>query len=162
MKFCIPSLRHLNMKISQKSIQLIKKKLLVKSWSKYTFELPNILFNQMVTYFSCVRQNVASVMDMFRENCPNPTTGIHKSCYWKRKHLKALLDLQPPARRNWIQILIIKDENIMIRGAPPSPICHKSKFWKSESDLRKLTLWVLEENSCGILSLKQPFGQSTS
>ena len=43
---------------------------MVKTCSKYTNELPNILFNQMFTCFSCARQNVASVMDTFRENCP--------------------------------------------------------------------------------------------
>ena len=44
---------------------------MVKTWSKYTNELPNILFNQMFTCSSCAGQNVASVMDTFRENCPD-------------------------------------------------------------------------------------------
>ena len=44
---------------------------MVKTWSKYTNELPNIVFNQMFTCFSCAGQNVASVMDTFRENCPD-------------------------------------------------------------------------------------------
>ena len=70
MKFCIPSLTHLNMAISQKSIQLVKNIFIVKTWSKYTNELSNIVFNQMFTCFSCAGQNVASVMDTFRENCP--------------------------------------------------------------------------------------------
>ena len=56
--------------------------LMVKTWSKYTNELPNIVFNQMFTCFSCAGQNVASVMDTFRENCPlasmfMKTSSIH-------------------------------------------------------------------------------------
>ena len=71
MKFYIPSLTHLNMTISQKSIKLVKNILLVKTWPKYTYELPNILFSQMFTCFSCVTQNIASsVMDTLRENWP--------------------------------------------------------------------------------------------
>ena len=44
---------------------------MVQTWSGYTNELPNILFNQMFTCSSCAGQNVASVMDTFRENCPD-------------------------------------------------------------------------------------------
>ena len=44
---------------------------MVQTWSGYTNELPNILFNQMFTFSSCAGQNVASVMDTFRENCPD-------------------------------------------------------------------------------------------
>ena len=42
-------------------------------WSKLgqsRHEVPNILVNQMFTCLNCARQNVASVMDTFRENCP--------------------------------------------------------------------------------------------
>ena len=75
MKFCIPSLTHLNMAISQKSIYFVKDVFMAKTWSKYTNEVPNILFKQMFTCFSCAWQNVASVMDTFRENCP-PASSI--------------------------------------------------------------------------------------
>ena len=49
---------------------------------KWTAQVPNIVFKQMFTCFSCAGQNVASVMDTFRENCPlasmfMKTSSIH-------------------------------------------------------------------------------------
>ena len=73
MKFCIPSLTHLNMTISHKFIWYVKNILLVKTLFKYTYKLPNTTFNQIFACLSCAIQNVASVMEMLRENCPcNP------------------------------------------------------------------------------------------
>ena len=37
------------------------------------FELPNIVFNPMFTWFGCARQNVALVMEWFRDFCPFAT-----------------------------------------------------------------------------------------
>ena len=42
--------------------------LLAKTGSKCTVRLPNILYNQMFTSFSCARQNVAEKWKLLREN----------------------------------------------------------------------------------------------
>ena len=90
MKFCIPSLTHLNMAISQKSIELVKNIFMVKTWSKYTNELHNIVFNQMLACSSCDGQNVASVMDTFRENCPECVIYMYVNPW---QHLKCVIHL---------------------------------------------------------------------
>ena len=66
----ISSLLHLYLMISGKYILLIKNILVAKTWSKCMFELPNIVFNLMFTCFGCARQNVALVMERFRDFCP--------------------------------------------------------------------------------------------
>ena len=54
----ISSLSYPNLMISQKSIEL------VKTWPKCMVKLPNILFNQVFTYFGCARQNVTEKMEI--------------------------------------------------------------------------------------------------
>ena len=42
------------------------------------FELPNIVFSPMFTWFGCARQNVALVMEWFRDFCPD----VVDPCGW--------------------------------------------------------------------------------
>ena len=88
MKFCIPSLTHLDLIISWKSILLIKNILLPKTWSKYMFELPNIVFYPMFSWFGCARQNVALVMEWFRDFCPMVIYGDWRWPLWTLSHIE--------------------------------------------------------------------------
>ena len=71
---------------------------MVKTWSKYANELPNIVFNQMFTCFSCAGQNVASVMDTFRENCP-----LVKKHKMQKKHKKETHRIENKYKKKMVQ-----------------------------------------------------------
>ena len=63
------SLSHLNLMIHISKIHLACQNiLLAKTGSKCTVRLPNILFNQMFTSFSCARQNMAEKWKLLLEN----------------------------------------------------------------------------------------------
>ena len=126
----ISSLLHLKLMIYHKYIQLIKNILLEKTWSMCIFELPNIIFNPMISCFGCARQNVADKMEIIARFLPHchhprrPSSCLARQSKAKTKNLKISFYLTTKSPGSYFQFVTMKYE----KNLNPNPNVNRVFF----------------------------------